>query len=432
MRFLLLLPPLFALTFVACFGVNLPFWDEWEIPLALNDVLERGLQFGDLWNLHNEHRIFFPAMVYLLSAYFTDFNVKINMYIGWFFQSGIYLLVLLYFKKTIENEKHFIPWALCLGFIVFNFVQFENQLWGFQVGFFMCAFFIAATFYFLDSFLKTENIKYAILSLIFGISAGLTSLQGLFVFPVALILLFLANKKKYLFYTFLFTLLFFAIYFSDYQVATTEMTQHYVTKVYDIFKVFFVCLGAPLIKSFIFIHPTFPSIITATASAFNFVIILGFIFFIFCVCLVIYLFRKKQIKDFSFSICLIFFAFAFALAISFGRNGEDIGLALMSRYTTFTLLGYVGLILALIKLKPKLPSVKYAFSILLFMLILQNGIVFNLEDRVKFRISAKEKLQNYKNLNEQELMNIDMILNRCPPRACIELLEKRKWSVFAE
>jgi len=426
---LLLLPPLLALIFVACFGVNFPFWDEWEIPLVLNDVLERGLQFGDLWGLHNEHRIFFPAMVYLFSAYLTDFNVKANMHISWLFQSGIYLLMLLYLKKIMENEKIFVFFALCLGFIVFNFMQFENQLWGFQVGFLMCAFFIVATLYFLDEFLKTENIKHAIFSLVLAIFAGFSSLQGLFVFPVALAVLFLANKRKHLFFAFLFTSLVFAIYFSDYQ-QSSDMTELYISKFYNLFIPFFKSLGSPLIQSFLFIDPLFSAKIYSTAFVFNLVIIFGLIFFVSSICLIIYLFIKKQIKDFIFPVGLILFAIVFSLAIALGRNGY--GIIIISRYTTFTLLGYAGLILALIKLKPQMPSIKYAFSILLFMLILQNGVVFNLKERVNYRISAKEKLRNYKNLNEQELKKIDIILNRCPPRACIELLEKRRWSVFAE
>jgi hypothetical protein len=367
--------------------------------------------------------------VYLLSAYLTDFNVKMNMYIGWFFQSGIYLLMLMYLKKIIENEKYFIPWALCLGFVIFNFMQFENQLWGFQVGFFMCAFFIAATFYFLGIFLKTEHIKYAILSSAFGFFAGLSSLQGLFVFPVVLVLLFLANKRKELFFTFLFTLLFFVIYFNDYQSAS-DIEQYYTTTAFAIFEYLFLYLGSPLVQSFLIVNPIFSSKIHTTLFIFYLVKIFGLLFFISSIYLIVHLFLKKRIREFSFPICLILFAFIFSLAVGFGRNHS--GLALSSRYTTFTLFGYVGFILALIKLKPKLPSIKYAFSILLFMLILQNGIIFNLKEKVEFRILAKEKLLNYKDLNEQELMSIDILLNRCPPKACIELLEKRKWNVFAE
>jgi len=426
---LLLLPPLFALAFVACFGVNFIFWDEWEIPFALNDVLERGLQFGDLWGLHNEHRIFFPAIIYLLSAYLTDIDVKVNMYIGWIFQSGIYLLTLIYLKKIIDNEKLFVFFALCLGFIVFNFMQHENQLWGFQLSFFMCAFFIVASLYFLDKFLKTENVKHAIFSLVLGISAGLSCLQGLFVFPVALAILFLANKRKYLFFALLFTLLVFVIYFSDYKSAS-DMVFSYATGFSSILEKFISNLGSPLIQGFILIHPIYSSIISTPIFVLYLAKIFGLVFFGSSIYLIIYLFQKKLINDFSFPFSLMLFALAFSFAISVGRNFST--LPFISRYTTFTLLGYIGFILALIKLKPQMPSIKYAFSILLFMLILQNGVVFNLEDRVNFRISAREKLRNYKNLNEQELLHIDAVLARCPPKVCIELLEKRKWNVFAE
>lgn len=436
---LLFLPPLFAIIFVGYFGVNFPFWDEWEIPLALDSVLTNGLTFGDLWSLHNEHRIFFPAIVYLISAYLTDFNVKANMYISWIFQSGIYLFMLLYLKKLIEDDKRFIFCALCLGFVVFNFVQFENQLWGFQVGFFMAAFFAVSCFYFFDKWLKTENKKYIALSLLFAVMASYSCLQGLFVFPAMIAILIFLDKKKYSFYILLIALLVYAIYFNNFHFGTSDLVNTYSNEIKYSMAVFFNILGAPFYLNFIFIHPEFSSGVTFTEATYNLIFLTGISVFIYYVSILIYLIKFKRIENNIFPLTLICFSLCFAFSIAMAR-GSVSGFAYVSRYTTFILLGHIGLFLIVYSefiLKANLQKIKTVitsiFSFLLILLCLQNAIIFNLPSHKEIREQKQSMLINYKKLNEQELVMIDIIiLKRCPPKVCIELLEKRKWSVFAE
>jgi hypothetical protein len=54
---------LFGLDFVHTYGVNFPYYDEWEMVPAITGQQPITLQW--LWSQHNEHRIVLPRLIYL-------------------------------------------------------------------------------------------------------------------------------------------------------------------------------------------------------------------------------------------------------------------------------------------------------------------------------------------------------------------------------
>jgi len=66
------------------YGVNVPYLDQWdcEAPI-LKKFLEHQLGLADLWAQHNEHRMFFPRLFYLLLANLTHWNVKADLIAIW-------------------------------------------------------------------------------------------------------------------------------------------------------------------------------------------------------------------------------------------------------------------------------------------------------------------------------------------------------------
>jgi len=57
----------------------MPYWDEWETAKLLVSVHDGSATFGDLFALHNEHRILFPNMFIVIAAKLTQWNVKYLM-----------------------------------------------------------------------------------------------------------------------------------------------------------------------------------------------------------------------------------------------------------------------------------------------------------------------------------------------------------------
>src|SRR5580765_154272 len=61
----LLAPFLVAAIYIARFGVNVPYLDEWSMPYVFRMVREGTHGFGDLfWPPNNEHRIVIPKMIW--------------------------------------------------------------------------------------------------------------------------------------------------------------------------------------------------------------------------------------------------------------------------------------------------------------------------------------------------------------------------------
>ena len=62
----IIIPPVLLIYCASIFLVNIPFWDEWGLPLLFQNFSEDKLTINDLFKQHNEHRIFFPKLIFVL------------------------------------------------------------------------------------------------------------------------------------------------------------------------------------------------------------------------------------------------------------------------------------------------------------------------------------------------------------------------------
>src|SRR5438128_1219761 len=85
----LVLPALLPFNFVYRFGVNLPYWDQWELVPLLAKLHDGQLTLADLTAQHNEHRIFFPRLIMLGLATLTRYNTVAEMY----FNAGLLVVL---------------------------------------------------------------------------------------------------------------------------------------------------------------------------------------------------------------------------------------------------------------------------------------------------------------------------------------------------
>src|SRR5689334_14571778 len=73
-------PALFALHAMCTYWVAVPFWDEWETPGAqLAHYCRGSLDWADLFGQHNEHRLFFPRLIWLPLAILAGWDVRYEM-----------------------------------------------------------------------------------------------------------------------------------------------------------------------------------------------------------------------------------------------------------------------------------------------------------------------------------------------------------------
>src|SRR3989442_15697534 len=73
-------PVLALIILVQLYGVNIPFWDQWEMVPLFQKYRSGELEWGDLWAQHAEHRIFFPRLIMLGLAVLSDWNIMWELY----------------------------------------------------------------------------------------------------------------------------------------------------------------------------------------------------------------------------------------------------------------------------------------------------------------------------------------------------------------
>lgn len=193
------LPPLLALLYVHSFGVNALFMDEFAmVHLVTRDSLP-DLSF--LFARHNEHRIFFPRIVYYCIAKWTDMNSVAVMY-GSCLLVGAFHCVLARHIRTMLGTSAACLLTLAVGLVLFHPVQWENILQGFQLSFYMTHIFALSAIF---CFFQAERIaggerragvwEYFAGAVLCAVVASFSSIQGLLAWPAVLLTWLAAGSR---------------------------------------------------------------------------------------------------------------------------------------------------------------------------------------------------------------------------------------------
>lgn len=133
------LPWAYLVYFVARYHVSVPYLDQWELAPLLDKSYEGALQFGDLWEQHNEHRLVFPKLVMLGLARLTRWNIAWEFAASIVFATVTWCLLLYQLCITARgSELTGRVWlAPLVSLLVFSLSQHENWLWGWQLQIFL-------------------------------------------------------------------------------------------------------------------------------------------------------------------------------------------------------------------------------------------------------------------------------------------------------
>ena len=137
MRLLLLAPFLWAAALVGRYGVDAPYTEQWSGESPIFEKMALGtLGWGDFFAPHNEHRIFFPRLIFYGLARATHWNVRAELWTI----LGLALVIVFNLWRMLRATGWSVAGAgfwLFLGanVLVFSPLHHENLLWGFQIGF---------------------------------------------------------------------------------------------------------------------------------------------------------------------------------------------------------------------------------------------------------------------------------------------------------
>src|SRR5215212_5004781 len=193
---LIFLPVGLGFLYVRLYGVNVVYGDQWRIAQLFGKLYSGKLDFADLWQPLNGHRILLPRVVMLLLGHFTKWNNVAEMYATQALLLIVLVILLLAFRRDVGSGPKlllFVP----VAFLVFSFRQAEIMLMGLLMQFALVLVFAVLSFHFLHLLRERRVGKFAFpAALISATLASLSSAQGLMVWPVGLLQLLVGPAEK--------------------------------------------------------------------------------------------------------------------------------------------------------------------------------------------------------------------------------------------
>jgi len=126
------IPPITAFVVLCRWGLNVPYWDDWDFVPVLRAAAEGHLGWQHFWAHHNEHRIVITRAVRLALAQLTQWDLRAEL-IANFVLSGITLALLIaLLRRTLQSSAPAsLPYLItCSSAFAFPIAGWENWLFG--------------------------------------------------------------------------------------------------------------------------------------------------------------------------------------------------------------------------------------------------------------------------------------------------------------
>ena len=115
------------------YGVNVPFWDQWDTPgKIIVEASQNQLTWSQLIRQHNESRTLFPNLLFLNLAQLTNWNNRSEMLVTFLLAGLVSGNVYCLSKITLNNNWQHLVCVFLANIWIFSLKQYENWLWGFQ------------------------------------------------------------------------------------------------------------------------------------------------------------------------------------------------------------------------------------------------------------------------------------------------------------
>ena len=331
----LLLPALLAANLVWRFGVDVPYWDQWELVAPLDHLFAGTLRSAELFAQHNEHRILFPRMVMLGLARLTRWDTRAEMWVSYLLLVAVALTLLAEHRRAFGASWISLWLFVPAPWIMFSLRQSENLLWGWQLQVPLAALGVVLSMVAIERG-GGRGLGLAIAG---AVLASFSFAAGLAVWPAGLVLLTLRSEEwnrrvRVLTVWCASALLVIAAYLHGYAKPAAHPDAAFVLGNVRVSTHFFIAMtGAGLAGR------SEPAAATAVGTLF--VALLGLA--LLCVA-----WGRARLERARLGLALLVFSGCVVAMVTLGRAGFEAGtggvaFALTSRYTTFTLLGVFGL-----------------------------------------------------------------------------------------
>lgn len=326
-----LLPILYVGAYIYVFGLNFPFYDQWGVVTHLMDRYAGTMSFFTLMSQANEHRPFFPRLIWLALAQITNYDVRVELWLNLFIFLILFTFFILQAIKTWRSSGINEPWMLIplLALLLFNLGHYESWLQGIQT-----IMFLGIACMIMGFFLLVENPnewRNFLLAIILGVIAHYSMVSGMMYWIIGVGIIILSPhrfKTTKVIIWLLIALICILFYFQDWKSKLLDTT--YVFNHIPDFVIFIInFLGAP---------------VNATP---RWAWLFGCIGVITILYTLIVLIKTNQWKQFLPYLAIILFILLNALITSTGRITLGIEQARVSRYHTVSAWYWASLIVVL-------------------------------------------------------------------------------------
>jgi hypothetical protein len=180
------LPVFLYLVFVGSYSINLPNMDDWSVVSLVASSISGHLTWGDLWMQHNENRMLLPNLLFILVGRLTRVNFQVDIAVSAALFVATYATFLLVVRRFVGPPLRPLL-VLVVGAMWFSLSDWQNAIWAFQMAWYLVLFFLVTLLY----LLLVAHRSWPVLALAVGVAvaASISSLQGLFLWPVGLMCL---------------------------------------------------------------------------------------------------------------------------------------------------------------------------------------------------------------------------------------------------
>jgi hypothetical protein len=382
--------PMVAYYFIfVTYAVNIPYWDDYDAVLVFltnfinaESILEK---ISLIFSQHNEHRIVFDKLIFLISYYvFGSVNFEWLTIVG---NSSLIILLLVILMAFLQNKPVSILYFIPVAYLLFHPLFFENSNWAMA----SLQNFYVLSFSFISLYLLAKPTTNAfITACIFACIATFTSGNGMFVFLVGIFSLVVQKRfTPHLIIWLILTFFAISLYFYGY-----VRPGHHP----DIFLTVKQHPGIVISYYLLFVSSMFKVFSQLGQGGY---IILGSVITLLFIYLTFTQYFKKNLAVFSF----LLFLFSSAAAASLSRAGLGLEGAIASRYTINSALIVILLYISFIELFSKRLNI---YLIVIFFLLSAGFTLSTYPVSIQHIAGHRQRLVTtgalYKDLNDFSLL----------------------------
>ena len=191
---LALLPPAALALLVAIFGVDLPYYDQWELAPRFFAWSEGHFPWQAIWERHNEHRLIVPQMIMLGLGRLTGWNILFELALNLLLAAATFAVLALQLGRGLEGDRCFSALLPLLSLMVFSPSQWGNWSWGWQIQIFLAMLLVAAGILLLDTRPRTPLVFLG--ATLCAAVAPFSFANGLLLFPLGLPLVLREKSRR--------------------------------------------------------------------------------------------------------------------------------------------------------------------------------------------------------------------------------------------